>query len=63
MVIGGADRDLLYDLGVEAGRTLRREVNVRRMTRDVWESQSNDAFCQTVMGRPIVPLVAKKKSE
>lgn len=57
MVIGDADRDLLYDLSIEAGRTLRREVNVRRMTREVWEGPSNDAFRQTVMGRPIVPLI------
>lgn len=57
MVIGDTDRDVLYDLGVQAGRTLRREVNIRRFKRDVWDSESNGAFRRTVLGRPIVPLL------
>lgn len=58
MVIGDADRDLLYDVGTTAGRTLRRDVNIRRMTRAVWDQPENAAFRQTVESRPTVPLIA-----
>lgn len=57
MVIGSADRDELYDLAARAGRTLHREVNIRRMTREVWNQAENSAFRQTIEGRPVVPLI------
>lgn len=57
MVIGQADRDVLYDIAAKAGRTLRREVSIRRMTREVWNQPENEAFRTTVQGRPIVPLI------
>lgn len=60
MVIGSADRDLLYDLGTAAGRTLHRDVNIRRMTREVWDQPENAAFRQTVESRPIVPIIDHK---
>lgn len=63
LVIGTTDRDLLYDLGTEAGKILRRDVNIRRMTREVWEQQENAAFRQTVEGRPTVPLVQTQKPQ
>jgi DNA-binding transcriptional ArsR family regulator len=63
MVIGPADRDALYDIGTEAGRTLHRDVNIRRMTRDVWEQEQNAPFRQTIEGRAIVPLIERDGSE
>ena len=60
MVIGPVDRDLLYDLGTKAGRTLHREVNIRRMTRNVWDQSENAAFRTTVESRPIVRLIERQ---
>lgn len=56
LVIGPADRDLLYDVGTRAGQTLHREVNIRRMTREVWDSRENEPFRTTVESRPTVSL-------
>jgi DNA-binding Lrp family transcriptional regulator len=63
MVIGPADRDVLYDIGTEAGRTLHRDVNIRRMTREVWKQDENAPFRQTIEGRPTVPLIGRDGSE
>ena len=61
-MIGTADRDDLYDIGAEAGKTLRREVNIRRMTRAVWEQAANDGFRRTVDARATVPLFERRHS-
>lgn len=56
MVIGDADRDLLYEIAADASRTLRREVNIRRMTRSAWDDPANKPFRNTVESRPVVAL-------
>lgn len=61
MVIGSADRDLLYDISTAAGRELQRDVNIRRMTREVWDSPENAAFRATIEGRPTVPLLIRER--
>jgi len=55
LVIGDADPDDLDDRAREAETVLRREVNVRRMSRNSWES-GKDAFVATVQSRPLVQL-------
>jgi len=55
IVVGRADRSALYDAGTEAERELRREVSVRAVSREQWET-AKDPFLQTVQQRPLVRL-------
>ncbi|MFI7699189.1 hypothetical protein [Nonomuraea sp. NPDC049480] len=56
LVIGSADEDDLYDAARSAERQLGREVSIRRLSRDEWESSQGDPFLETVKTRPLVRL-------
>jgi DNA-binding transcriptional ArsR family regulator len=56
LVIGDVDRRVLDDALHAAERRLRREVNVRRVTRAAWEADDG-SFKRTVMDRPRVSLI------
>jgi DNA-binding transcriptional ArsR family regulator len=57
LVVGTADRDALEDVAEEAGRTLRRDVNVRRVSPQAWSTpEPDDAFLSTVKQNPLVEL-------
>lgn len=55
LVVGDADPDELDDRARSAETVLRREVNVRRVRRPVWEG-SQDPFVSTLRARPLVEL-------
>ncbi|WP_188195777.1 MarR family transcriptional regulator [Nonomuraea sp. SYSU D8015] len=56
LVIGSADEDDLYDVARDAERQLGREVNIRRLSRDEWQSSQDDPFLKTIKARPLVRL-------
>ncbi len=55
LVIGDADPDELDDRARQAETVLRREVNIRRLRRSIWET-GQDPFVATVRSRPLVEL-------
>ncbi len=55
LVVGSADRGALYEAAMMAERELRREVSVRAVSRELWESAA-DPFLKTVRQRPLVRL-------
>lgn len=55
LVVGDASRAELLDVSVEAGRRVRREVNIRRMSPAAWADDS-DPFVRTVKSRPLIEL-------
>lgn len=61
LVVGAADEDDLYDAARSAERQLGREVNIRRLSRDDWESSVGDPFLETVRSRPLVRLKIEKR--
>ncbi|MFI6425491.1 hypothetical protein [Promicromonospora sp. NPDC050880] len=56
LVIGEPDRDQLADVVDEAEKTLRREVNVRRVSTTAW-ADDDGPFKRTIMSSPTVELV------
>ncbi len=56
LVIGNPDRHALGDALEDAEPLLRRDVNLRRVTRDAWE-QDTGPFKKTVLSRPVVDLI------
>ncbi|MFG6196838.1 MarR family transcriptional regulator [Nonomuraea sp. JJY05] len=60
LVIGTADEDELYDAARAAERQLGREVNIRRLSREEWDSSERDPFLETVKARPLVRLTIGK---
>lgn len=56
LVIGAADEDDLYDAARASERRLGREVNIRRLSRDEWESAEHDPFLETIRSRPLVRI-------
>lgn len=60
LVVGIADIDDLEDTVRPAGERLRREVNVRRVSPEVWaraeRGEETSAFLATVTGGPLVAL-------
>ena len=59
LVIGEVDRHVLADALVEAESVLRREINVRRVSVDVWV-EDNSSFKQIVLSRPVVEVIGKR---
>jgi DNA-binding transcriptional ArsR family regulator len=66
LVLGKADLDNLYTLARTAGKVLHREVNIRRVSLESWESAANpviserkevNAFLSTVRSKPLVEIV------
>ena len=57
LVIGAPDPVHLDEIAGEAEGRLRREVNVRQVTRERWASPDGNAFLTGVRNRPLVPLV------
>jgi predicted nucleotidyltransferase len=62
LVIGDPDRDRLADVVEEAEKTLRREVNVRRVSASAWAADEGP-FKRTVTSSPIVELVRSEGGE
>ena len=56
-MIGNPDEDHLYDIAQKAQRQLGREVNIRRVRPERWNSDTTSGFLQTVRSRPMVTLV------
>lgn len=56
LVIGDADEDDLYAIGVETGRRFGREVNIRRVRPERWRTDATSGFLQTVRSRPMISL-------
>ena len=55
LVIGRPDRAALYDASTAASERLSRDLNIRSISRAVWDS-GEDAFVQTLRSRPLVLL-------
>jgi DNA-binding transcriptional ArsR family regulator len=60
LVIGSPDRLLLDSAVEEAERTLRREVNTRRLTKAAWDADEG-SFKSTVSARPMVEVVNNRE--
>ena len=57
LVIGDPDRVTVYEAASAAEEQLRREVNVRFVTPEYWESPNPaDSFFSTIRERPLVKL-------
>ncbi|GHJ40387.1 helix-turn-helix domain-containing protein [Streptomyces sp. TS71-3] len=63
LVVGSPDPDELFDVAEHAGRRLRREVNVHRVSPTAWASPSTDPFLTSVRERPLVELELESESE
>jgi len=61
LVVGDADRDALDDAAQQAQQRLRREVNVRRVRRLAWETETADPFLRSVRDRPLVEISPHKQ--
>jgi DNA-binding transcriptional ArsR family regulator len=55
LVLGDPDRDALYVVAADAGHRLGREVQVT-IREPGWLESGSDAFHDTVVSRPLVPL-------
>lgn len=55
LVLGDPSRADLLEVSLEAGRRVRREVNIRRMPTGGWVDDS-DPFVKTVKSRPMIEL-------
>ncbi|OUZ11931.1 ArsR family transcriptional regulator [Aeromicrobium sp. PE09-221] len=55
LVVGRVPREALFDVAEEASRRVRREVNIRRISPEVWGEES-DPFVATVKSRPLIEL-------
>lgn len=57
-VIGDLDLDRLDDIAIEAQRTLRRSVDIRRVPGRLWrDTMSTNPFVLSLRTRPRVPLI------
>lgn len=61
LVVGTADLDELDDAARRASRTLRRPVNIRRVTADAFQ-RSDDPFLTEVRSRPTVELHPRQEA-
>jgi predicted nucleotidyltransferase len=59
LVVGNASREALFEVAGEASRRVRREVNVRRLSREAW-ADGSDSFIATVRSRPMIELDMKR---
>jgi predicted nucleotidyltransferase len=62
LVVGQPDPDELFDLAEQASRELHREVNVHRISPQVWASESDEPFLTSVRERPLVRLPLHKEN-
>lgn len=63
IVVGDADLDALDEVAEVAGKRLRREINIRRVSRQRWDQPENDPFLRNVRDRPLVELVLAGREE
>lgn len=56
LIVGDADQDELGEAVAPVARTLRREVNVRRIRPQRWADAGDDPFLAAVPERPLVEL-------
>ncbi|GAA2756432.1 putative nucleotidyltransferase [Actinopolymorpha rutila] len=61
LVIGRPDRDALDEAAQRAESRLAREVNIVIRSEDWWRS-GEDGFHSQVLARPLVPVMAERKS-
>lgn len=61
LVIGRPDRDALDEAAQHAESRLAREVNIVIRSEDWWRS-GDDGFHSQVLSRPLVPVMAERKS-
>lgn len=61
LAIGTPSRRDLYEAGRRAQQRLRREVNIRAISRASWESAA-DSFVRTLHERPLVELTLERTS-
>jgi DNA-binding transcriptional ArsR family regulator len=57
LVVGDADEDDLADAARVAEGQLGREVNIHRVSTDIWRSAGDDPFLASVRSRPSYPIV------
>lgn len=55
LVVGKPSRSQIADAAADAERELRREVNIRAISRDTW-SNGTDLFVRTLQERPLTRL-------
>ena len=60
LVVGDADEDDLFDAARTAEQRLGREVNVHRVTAELWNAPGDDPFLASVRARPLVPIEISK---
>lgn len=72
LIVGTADLDDLYSAAEGAGKLLHREVNIRRVSPDTWESASgkanldqkgSDSFLSSVRSKPMVEISLEQKDQ
>ncbi|GAA1865483.1 ArsR family transcriptional regulator [Myceligenerans crystallogenes] len=57
LVVGTADRDVLYDVATRSSERLGGfEVNIRRIRPAAWNADSPDPFVQSVLTRPRIDI-------
>jgi hypothetical protein len=61
LIVGDADRDELDEAAQQAQQQLRREVNVRRIRRLMWETDTADPFLRSIRDRPLVEVSLHKE--
>ena len=55
LVVGDADRTLLYEAATSASNLLGREVNIRQVSPKAW-SDGTDLFVRTIQQRPLARI-------
>jgi DNA-binding transcriptional ArsR family regulator len=56
LIVGEADDDDLFDAARSAERTLGREVNIRRVSAQAWQTPGADPFLTSLQSQPLVRL-------
>ncbi|MCL2594184.1 MAG: hypothetical protein FWD83_01500 [Promicromonosporaceae bacterium] len=56
LAVGELDLPTMLSIRQEAGRRLRREVNIHRVAAEAWANPGEDSFLTTVQSRPLIPL-------
>lgn len=61
IAVGNSEREAIYEATDTAERALRREVNIRPMTQEDWDSAiaANNPLLQTILTRPTITLIGE----
>lgn len=60
LVVGDTDRSELFEAAQRATQQIRRETNIRSVTRRQWD-EAGDLFIRNVKDRPLVPVPLRKE--